>query len=241
MSSPRRSRPVVAIDGPAGSGKSTTARAVAEALGFLHLDSGALYRAVTLLALELPGPSDAWRARDLVDLARRRGVAMVRRDDGRGAAHGEVTIGGASAGESLRGEAVTREVSRVAAMGEVREFVNGILRALAADGGVVLDGRDIGTAVFPDAEVKVYLVADPAERARRRLLERGRTPDAGAVATEEDALTRRDDYDSRRDVAPLARARDAVLLDTTRLKVEEQVREVVDLVRRRSGVGPTGR
>jgi cytidylate kinase len=230
-STPRR-RPVVAIDGPAGSGKSTSARAVAEALGFVHLDSGALYRAVTLVALELPEPPDAWRPEALADRARRKGVAMVV-TGGSGARHGEVTIGGVSGGERLRSEAVTREVSRVAAMPAVRAFVNEILRALAREGGVVLDGRDIGTAVFPDAEVKVYLVADPGERARRRLLERGRRADAAALRTEEDALTRRDDYDSRRDVAPLAQAPDAVLLDTTRLRVDEQVEAVVDLVRQR--------
>lgn len=233
-SSTPRKQPVVAIDGPAGSGKSTTARAVAAALGFLHLDSGALYRAVTLLALDLPGPPDAWQPERLVALAREKQVAMVRRSP---AGHGEVTIGGVSAGDRLRNEAVTREVSRVAAMGPVREFVNRILREQAGEGGVVLDGRDIGTAVFPDAEVKVFLVADAAERARRRLLERGRTPDAGGLRAETDALTRRDEYDSRREVAPLARAPDAVLLDTTRLSVDEQVRAVVELVRRRSGGG----
>jgi cytidylate kinase len=230
---------VVAIDGPAGSGKSTTARAVAEALGFVHLDSGALYRAVTLLALELPEPPEAWQPRALVDLARRKGVAMVL---AKAPGHGEVTIGGVPAGERLRSEPVTREVSRVAAMAAVRDFVNGILRALAKDGGVVLDGRDIGTAVFPDAEVKIYLVAEAAERARRRLLERGRKTDRASVAAEQDALTRRDDYDSRRDVAPLARARDAVLLDTTALTLEQQVRSVVELVRERfPSLDPTRR
>jgi len=228
VSSTPRSRPVVAIDGPAGSGKSTTARAVAEALGFVHLDSGALYRAVTLLALEQPEPPEAWRPPALVDLARRRAVTMVL---GRG--HGDVRIGGAGAGERLRSEAVTREVSRVAAMAEVRDFVNGILRGLAGKGGVVLEGRDIGTAVFPDAEVKVFLVADPLERARRRLLERGRSPEGLALEKEAEELKRRDDYDSRREVAPLARAADAVLLDTTDLTLEQQVRAVVDMVRQR--------
>ena len=231
MSSTPRKRPVVAIDGPAGSGKSTTARLAAEALGFVHLDSGALYRAVTLLALELPEPAEAWRPQALADLARKKAVAMVLGGSPR---HGEVTIGGADPGDGLRSDAVTREVSRVAAMPAVREFVNGILRGLAREGGVVLDGRDIGTAVFPDAEVKVYLVADAGERARRRLLERGRKTDAVALRSEEDALSRRDDYDSRRSVAPLARAPDAVLVDTTDLSVEEQVRTVVNLVRERS-------
>jgi cytidylate kinase len=223
-----RSRPVVAIDGPAGSGKSTTARAVAEALGFVHLDSGALYRAVTLLALEQPEPPDAWRPAALADLARRKAVTMVL-----GPGHADVRIGGAGAGERLRSEAVTREVSRVAAMAEVRAFVNGILRGLAAEGGVVLEGRDIGTAVFPDAEVKVFLVADPLERARRRLLERGRAAEGPALENEAAALTRRDDHDSRREVAPLSQAADAVLLDTTDLTLEQQVRTVVEMVRRR--------
>jgi cytidylate kinase len=233
VSSTPRSRPVVAIDGPAGSGKSTTAGAVAEALGFVHLDSGALYRAVTLLALEQPEPPDAWRPAALVDLARRKAVTMVL-----GHGQGDVGIGGVSAGERLRSEAVTREVSRVAAMAEVRDFVNGILRSLAREGGVVLEGRDIGTAVFPDAEIKVFLVADVRERARRRLLERGRAPEGGAVEKEAAALTRRDDYDSRREVAPLIRAADAVLLDTTHLTLAQQVQAVVDLVRRRFGSGP---
>jgi len=235
-SSTPRKRPVVAIDGPAGSGKSTTARLAAAALGFVHLDSGALYRAVTLLALELPGPPEAWRPKALADLARRKSVAMV---PGGTPPHGAVTVGGADPGDRLRGEAVTREVSRVAAMAEVRDFVNGILRGLAREGGVVLDGRDIGTAVFPDAEVKIYLVADAGERARRRLLERGRTTDAAALRSEEDALTRRDEKDSHRSVAPLARAKDAVLVDTTDLTIDEQVRTVVNLVRERAGSGPS--
>ncbi len=230
MSSTRRSRPVVAIDGPAGSGKSTTARAVAEALGFVHLDSGALYRAVTLVALEHGGERGGWTPSGLAELARAHRVALERR---RKAGACEVVIGKHAPGDALRSEAVTREVSAVSAMAPVRDYVNALLRAAAADGGVVLDGRDIGTAVFPDAEVKVFLVADAPERARRRLLERGRKPDAASLEAEEGALTRRDDYDSRRDVAPQARAPDARLLDTTRHTVDEQVRAVVDLVRER--------
>ncbi len=221
---------MVALDGPAGSGKSTTARAVADALGFIHLDSGALYRAVTLVALEQADDPAARGGEWIVRAARDRRVSLERRAAG---APFEVTIGGRRAGEELRSAGVTRSVSAVSALPAVRDFVNALLRQASTEGGVVLDGRDIGTAVFPDAEVKVFLVADAAERARRRILERGRTPDAGNVRTEEDALTRRDALDSSRDVAPLARAADAVLLDTTRLSFEEQVRKVVDLVRER--------
>jgi cytidylate kinase len=232
VSSTRRSRPVVAIDGPAGSGKSTTARAVAEELGFVHLDSGALYRAVTLVALEGPEAPEQWNGATVAERARARGVALARRGSGRTF---DVTVGGDSAGDRLRSDAVTREVSRVAAMGPVREFVNALLREAAREGGVVLDGRDIGTAVFPDAEVKVFLVADAAERARRRLLERRRGTDAESLAAEAEALARRDEYDRRRDLAPLARAPDAILLDTTRLAFREQVRSVVEAVRKAAG------
>ncbi|HVM42404.1 MAG TPA: (d)CMP kinase [Gemmatimonadales bacterium] len=228
MSSTRR-KPIVAIDGPAASGKSTTARAVARALGFRHIDSGALYRAMTVIALDLSDRPERWRAEDLVGRARVLGLAL---GPAGGDGPAEVLLGGAAVGQRLRSDSVTREVSRVAAMPEVREFVNALIRAAVPDGGAVLDGRDIGTAVFPDAEVKVFLVADPAERARRRLAERGTAADARSVRSEADALTGRDVKDASRRVAPLARAADAVELDTTALSFDEQVRTVLELVRR---------
>jgi cytidylate kinase len=229
----RRSRPVVAIDGPAGSGKSTTARAVAEALGFVHLDSGALYRAATLVALESGEEPARWSGAMVADRARQRRVALAPAAAGRVF---DVTVDGRSVGDRLRSDAVTREVSRVAAMGPVRDFVNALLREAARDGGVVLDGRDIGTAVFPDAEVKVFLVAEAPERARRRLVERQRGTDAQSLAAEAEALVRRDEYDRGRALAPLARAPDAILVDTTGLAFSEQVRVVVEAVRR-TGAG----
>ena len=240
MSSTRRRRPIVAIDGPAASGKSTTARAVADALGFEHIDSGALYRAVTLIALESPEPPERWRAEELVAQAAARGVSLARPGAGAGGAL-DVVVQGESVGPRLRGDAVTREVSRVAAMGPVREFVNRLIRSATPDGGVVLDGRDIGTVVFPDAEVKVFLVAHPEERARRRLAERGRAPDPQDIRVEAEALVRRDDRDASRDVAPLARAEDAVLVDTTASTFEEQVQAIVDLAKRKAGSGPLTR
>jgi len=221
-------RPIVAIDGPAASGKSTTAKAVARELGYCHLDSGAVYRALTLLGLDLPGPPQTWREEAIVAAARARGVAAVPRG-----ASLEVTLGGVPVGEAIRSEAVNREVSRVAAMPAVRDFVNELLRAAAREGGVVMDGRDIGTVVFADAEVKVFLVADARERARRRLLERGTGMSAAALEAEAAALVARDARDSSRDVAPLRPAPDAVLLDTTGLGFAEQVRRVVALVRQR--------
>lgn len=222
----------MAIDGPAGSGKSTTARAVAAALGLPHLDSGALYRAVTLLALEWGEPPQRWTPDVLAALAHARGVALARRTPGAGF---DAAVDGVSVGDRIRSEAVTREVSRVAAMPAVRDYVNARLRAAAGGagkgGGAVVDGRDIGTVVFPDAAVKVFLVAEPAERARRRLLERGRPVDAKSLEAETEALVRRDQRDSSRAVAPLRAAADAVRLDTTDMTFEEQVQAVVDLVR----------
>ena len=223
-------RPIVAIDGPAASGKSSTALLVARALGFCHVDSGALYRTLTLLAQEGLGAPETWRPDALVAAARACGVAAV--PDGLVL---EVRVAGRSVGDAIRTEAVTREVSRVAEMPAVRDFVNVLLREAARGGGVVMDGRDIGTVVFPDAEVKVFLVADPSERARRRLLERGRPLDAGALRAETDAIVARDGRDAGREVAPLRPAPDAVHVDTTRLSLAEQVRRVVDLVRAAEG------
>jgi cytidylate kinase len=221
-----RRRPIVAIDGPAASGKSTTAQAVARELGFCHVDSGAVYRTVTLLAQEGLGAPETWHPDAIVAAARARGVAAVPRGTTL-----EITVGGAPVGEAIRTEEVTREVSRVAAMPAVRDFVNELLREAAREGGVVMDGRDIGTVVFPGAEVKVFLVADVGERSRRRLLERGAVPDARALRGAADALLARDGRDAGREVAPLRPAADAVALDTTGLSFGEQVRRVVALVR----------
>jgi cytidylate kinase len=223
-----RKRPVVAIDGPAGSGKSTTARAVAEALGFCHLDSGALYRAITWVALrELGGDANAWSAAAIVAAARKAPLGVSA--DGPAL---QVTVGGAPVGDEIRGEAVTRQVSRVSALSEVRRYATELLRATAREGGVVMDGRDIGTVVFPDAEIKVYLVAEPEERARRRLTQRGVRLEERTVRGEAAALVQRDEHDKGREVAPLARATDAVVIDTTQLSFEEQVRRIVELARR---------
>jgi cytidylate kinase len=219
-------RPIIAIDGPAGSGKSTTAAAVARALGYTHFDSGAVYRAVALVALGSLGPPETWAGAAVAGAAGRAPVAVHA-----GGGRFVVLVGGAPPGDALRSDAVTQEVSRVAAMAEVRDFVNGLLRSAAVDGGVVMDGRDIGTVVFPDAEVKVFLVADPEERARRRLRERGRTSDSDAIAMEAGALQARDRRDSTRAVAPLVQATGAVLIDTTALAFEEQVRQVIALAR----------
>ena len=217
---------VIAIDGPAGSGKSTTAKAVARRLGLAHLDSGALYRAATLAALDA-GIDIA--APGIVALAESLPVRLRLTDAGF-----EPEVAGVDVSEEVRSDRVTRRVSEVAALPEVREWVNEALRDATAlhPRGVVIDGRDIGTVVFPDALVKVFLTAGEGERARRRLLQEGRSADDANVREAAGKIARRDRYDSSRQVAPLAQAADAVLLDTTDLSFEQQVDKVVEMARK---------
>ena len=210
---------VVAIDGPAASGKSSTAQWVAERLGFRHVDSGALYRAVTAARLSTRDDPAEW-TEDSV-LAAARGVAFL--PTVRGFAP---TIDGEPADQHIRGSEVTREVSRVARMQRVREWVNDEVRRVAAGHDVVVDGRDIGTVVFPGADLKIFLVADPWERAKRRLVQRlQRKPTDAEVAEETERLVLRDAKDATQTV----QARDAVLIDTTYLTQADQVERIVAL------------
>ncbi len=226
---------VIAIDGPAASGKSSTAALVAKELGWAHLDSGALYRALTLAALdnlgeEGRGTGDGWSGQKIVGLAEDLPVRLVLVGD-----EFRPEVAGVDVEEAIRSERVTRHVSVLAAIPPVRAWVNAQQRAAAAahPSGVVVDGRDIGTVVFPDAPVKVFLTATPDERARRRLSQRGRAAGADDVRRESRALAARDEADATRPVAPLKPADDAVVLDSTALTLEEQVRQVVELARRR--------
>jgi cytidylate kinase len=228
---------VIAIDGPAASGKSSTAGLVARRLGWAHLDSGALYRALTLAALDNIGDwglgtGGAVSGQRIVSLAEELPVRLVLVGD-----EFRPEVAGVDVEAAIRSERVTRYVSAVAAIPEVRAWVNARQREAAAGcpAGVVVDGRDIGTVVFPDAPLKIFLTATPDERARRRLSQRGGggSADAGAVRRESQALAARDEADATRPVAPLKPAADAVLLDSTALTLEEQVRQVVELARRR--------
>jgi cytidylate kinase len=219
---------IVAIDGPAASGKSSTAQAVARGLAFRHLDSGALYRGVTLAALEA-GLASPFPEADVVAAATTSGVRL----EPRGRSF-EVRLEGRAPGEALRGAGVTANVSAVAALPAVRSWVNARLREAAAAGeAVVVDGRDIGSVVFPEAQLKVFLTATPLARAVRRLRQRGDAEDDPALERETAMLAARDLADSSRDVAPLAQAADAVLLDTSDLSFEEQVDRIVALARDR--------
>ncbi|HEY7565042.1 MAG TPA: (d)CMP kinase [Acidimicrobiia bacterium] len=224
---------VIAIDGPAASGKSTTARAVAGALGFAHLDSGSLYRGVTLVAIRecAAGPDTPLDANTMLRAAELRGLAL--HFDGSGYA---VYLNGRPADQEIRSPEVTALVSRVSALPEVREWVNERLRGLARAGvSVVVDGRDIGTVVFPDAMLKVFLTASARTRASRRLEQRGEDVSPQVLDRETATLAARDKADSSRAVAPLKMAADAVPLDGTSLTFEEQVERIVALARERMG------
>jgi len=239
---------VIAIDGPAASGKSSTASLVARRLGWAHLDSGALYRAITLAVLDNleetagergKGKRETWGAQHVVALAEDLPVRLVLVDD-----VFRPEVAGVDVAQAIRSERVTQRVSEIAAIPEVRHWVN-VQQREAVQGhlrGVVVDGRDIGTVVFPDAPLKVFLTASPEERARRRLAERGGTGGRGGggggggdaeLRREADVLEARDRADSTRAVAPLRAAADAVVLDTTRLSLEQQVQAVVALARTR--------
>jgi cytidylate kinase len=232
---------VIAIDGPSASGKSSTARAVAEALGFQHLDSGSLYRGVTLVALrelrrraddttvEGTGPLTRITPEQVLRAAEERGLMLV--PDGHGFA---AYLEGGPVDAAIRSAEVTRHVSAVSAAPVIREWVNSRLREMVRAGrSVVVDGRDIGTVVFPDAQLKVFLTASPEARAGRRVGQRGEQADAAALAREAESLAARDHADSTRSVAPLRPADDAVLLDSTGLTFEEQVGRIVGLARAR--------
>lgn len=207
---------VVAIDGPAGAGKSTVARALAERLGFRYLDTGAMYRALTWLAMKRG--LDLGDAEALARLAQEQPVIFSEGD--------RVSIAGTDVTSSIRSDRVDRMVPVVARHTPVREVMRDRQRQLGRDGDVVIEGRDIGTVVAPQAKVKVYLVADREVRARRRMTER---PGIGADALATD-LRKRDARDAER----MQPAPDAIEIDTTSLEVEDVVDRIEALVRERS-------
>jgi cytidylate kinase len=206
---------IVAIDGPAGSGKSTVALALAKRLGFRHLDTGAMYRALAWLALR--EGVDLEDGLELADLARANPVSFD--------SNGRVEIGGEDVSTAIREAEIDRLVPVVARHPEVREVMRERQRALGSAGDAVIEGRDIGSVVAPGADVKVFLVADEGERARRRAADR---PDEGAESLAAD-LRRRDE----RDAVNTQPADDAVVLDTTELTIDDVVARIVELVEER--------
>jgi cytidylate kinase len=211
---------VIAIDGPAASGKSSTAQMVAEKLGFLHVDSGSLYRAATAAMLRLEKDASRWTEQSVLDAALPLQLRAARTSF-------YPVLEGRAIEEEIRGPEVTRNVSRVAQMPRVREWVNAKVREAAASKNVVVDGRDMGTVVFPDADLKIFLVADSRARALRRLRQRGTPASEQLLDDETIRIRERDERDAKQTVP----ASDAVTIDTTGLTQSEQVEQIVGLSR----------
>ena len=212
---------VIAIDGPAGAGKSTVAKIVAEKLGYTYIDTGAMYRAVAWKTLQQSSEATdeaILRAVEGID------VRLACTDSGT-----RVTVDGTDVTGEIRTPEVTHIVSRVAALGPVREKMVELQRAMAADGAVVMDGRDIGTNVLPNADVKIFLTASVEERARRRydeMKEKGYAVDFDDLKKE---IASRDKQDSERAISPLRQAEDAILLDSTALSIDAVVARIMEL------------
>lgn len=217
---------VIAIDGPSGAGKGTVARALAEALHFRHIDTGAMYRAVAWLAVDRG--LDLGQGAAVAELARQSAFQLSTR----------VAVNGHDVTAAIRTPEMDAAAATVARHPEVRQALVEVQRRMGQAESVVMEGRDIGTVVFPDARVKVYLDATPEERARRRALDPAHAASKGGAAPEQvgqiaQALAARDQSDRTRPTSPLTRADDAVYIDTTGLPIEAVVSTVLDLARRR--------
>lgn len=217
---------IIAIDGPSGAGKGTVARAIAGALGYRHVDSGAMYRAI------------GWKAtREGIPLDDQDAVAALAAGSHIVVKSTNVEIDGVDVTRAIRTPEIDRAAAAVARLPGVRAVLVERQRALGAGGGIVMEGRDIGTVVFPHADVKIFLDASPEERARRRATDPAHTGVPAAVSDVATLLTERDQQDRTRAASPLYAAPDAVVVDTTGKSVAEVVDEVLEEVRRKKGEG----
>lgn len=215
----------VAIDGPSGAGKSTLARKAAAMLGYLYVDTGAIYRTVALSAVRAGiEPSDA---RSLIPTLEQLDIRLEYAADGLQ----HMYLNGEDVSEAIRVHEISQHASTVSAIPQVREFLLELQRDLARKNNVIMDGRDIGTVVLPDAQVKIFLTASPESRAHRRYLElqqRGQHTDFDTVLKD---IIKRDEQDTNRAIAPLRQAQDAVLVDTTHLDLEQSLQAILDTIK----------
>jgi cytidylate kinase len=230
MSGPRKL--VIAIDGPAGSGKSTIAARLAKKLGYVNLESGAMYRALALKAMEHRVALDDAEA--LRQLANDSVIELEPRGEGN-----RVLLDGRDVSQRIREADITLAASQVSVHPPVRQVMVARQRELGANGGVVMEGRDIGTAVFPSADVKVFLDADPTVRAERRVLQNGSRSAAEAQRVQEE-IAARDTRDRTRATSPLVPADDAVVVDTTHKSIDQVVKELDGIVRQKLGARDQG-
>ena len=211
---------VIAIDGPAGSGKSTTARLVAKQLDFLYLDTGAMYRALTYKVLQKS--IDPNLSSDVVSLLEKTKLSVLSK---RGICR--ILLDGKDVSSQLRSQAIEENVSAVSRHAAVRKIMVALQRDVARKGNLVIEGRDTTSVVFPDADLRIYLEASLDERAKRR------TKIKGALRLQKMELARRDRFDSTRNIAPLKKTRGSIVVDTTRLSIPQQVNRVLELYRRK--------
>ena len=213
---------IIAIDGPAGAGKSTVAKMAADRLGYLYVDTGAMYRALTFKAISRAIPLDQPQA--LTELAEKTEIRLEHRPEGN-----FVFCDGQDVTEAIRLPQVSEKVSQLAKVPGVRRRLVELQRQMAAAGGVVMDGRDIASQVLPEADCKLYLTASVDERARRRFAELNRNGFSGSLEEVKHDIAERDRMDSQRLVSPLVQVAEAVLIDSTGMTIGEVVQRIVDL------------
>ncbi len=218
----------IAIDGPAGSGKSSTAKKVAKRLGYLFIDTGAMYRAVTLLAIRTGNLDDS---STLLKLLKENDITLKPGEDGN-----MVYLNGEDITQAIRTEEINRNVSKISSYPEIRAELVRMQQEMGKDGGVVMEGRDICSVVFPDAEFKFYFTASVEERAKRRKRDLEAIGTTISLDEVKASIVRRDAYDSGREVSPLSKTADSIEIDTTAMSLEEQCEYIVALVREKEQI-----
>ncbi|WP_339198583.1 (d)CMP kinase [Solibacillus sp. FSL R5-0449] len=216
----------IAIDGPAGAGKSTIAKIVAEALRFTYIDTGAMYRAVTYKAMK--ENIQLHDAEAIEKMLQQTAITLKPSEQGQ-----LVFVDGQDVSQAIRSNEVTANVSEVAAHANIREILVAMQQKLAADGGVVMDGRDIATHVLKDAELKIFMSATVEERAHRRFLDNERRGIPSTIESLQKEIALRDKLDSEREASPLIQAEDALFLDTTHLSIDEAAQEILKLAQQK--------